>query len=104
MQDVLSLFSILAPHFASEMLEKLLDKKLEDCHWPQYDPKMLEITSVTFAVQVNGKLRGTLTMSKDATQEEVQPKAQEIAVKYLEGKEIIKVIFIKNRMISFVVK
>lgn len=104
MQKVLSLFSILAPHFASEMLESILGVQLADCSWPTYDKKLIEVTAMTLAIQVNGKLRGTLTVKKNASQEQVQPKAEELVAKWLDGKQIIKVIFVPNRMISFVIK
>lgn len=51
--------SAIAPHFASEMLESLLNKDLSKLEWPQYDPDLAEEVTVDFVVQVNGKLRGT---------------------------------------------
>ena len=104
MQTILTLFSILSPHASSELLERLLNIDLRDCHWPTYDQKLVEVTTVTMAIQVNGKLRGTLEVDKDMSQGDLEPIAQEKIEKWLEGKNIIKIIFIKNRMISFVVR
>ena len=104
MQSLLSLLSVFAPHASCELLESLLGLSLQECSWPEYDAKLTEVSEVTYAVQVNGKLRATLVAGKDLSQEEVQPLAQEKIPKWLEGKQIIKVIFIQNRMISFVVK
>ena len=104
MQSLLSLLSVFAPHASCELLESLLGLSLQECSWPEYDAKLTEVSEVTYAVQVNGKLRATLIAGKDLSQAEVQPLAQEKIVKWLESKQIIKVIFIQNRMISFVVK
>ena len=104
MQSLLSLLSVFAPHASCELLESLLGLSLQECSWPEYDVKLTEVSEVTYAVQVNGKLRATLVAGKDLSQAEVQPLAQEKIVKWLESKQIIKVIFIQNRMISFVVK
>jgi len=104
MQSLLSLFSVFAPHASCELLESLLDVSLQQCSWPEYDAKLTEVSEVTYAIQVNGKLRSTLISAKDSTQQEVEPLAQEKIAKWLENKQIIKVIFISNRMISFVIK
>ena len=104
MQSVLSLLSVFAPHVSSELLETLLGTSLEQSSWPTYDPKMVQVTEVTYAIQVNGKLRGTVIVSKDATQNDVEPLAKEQIAKWLEGKQVVKVIFIPGRMISFVIR
>jgi leucyl-tRNA synthetase len=97
-------FSALAPFITSELLEKLYCKSLADCVWPYADPVLAQEDEVTIAIQVNGKLRGDMVVSKDAEQEQVEPEARNAILKWLEGKETIKVIFVKNRLINFVVK
>lgn len=104
MQSVLTLLSVFAPHVSCELLETLLEMSLEQCQWPEYDTALVQVSEVTYAVQVNGKLRGTLVVAKGAEQAEVQPLAEEKIAKWLEGKIIVKVIFVPNRLISFVVK
>ena len=59
---------------------------------------------VTLAIQVNGKLRGDLIVARGTLQADVEPRAQEVIAKWLEGKEVVKVIFVKDRLINFVVK
>ena len=103
-KKVLSLFSVFAPYSSSELLESLLDLQLEACDWPTYDSELIKVSDVTYAVQVNGKMRGTVTISKDAAREDVEDAAKEQIAKWLEGKSIIKIIFIPGRMVSFVVK
>ncbi len=102
-EQVIVALSALAPHMASELLEHLFGKKLRDCEWPAYDPALTVQATVEIAIQVNGKVRGQITVARDSSQDVVQPQAQAIIEKWLEGKTIQKVIFVSNRLISFVV-
>jgi leucyl-tRNA synthetase len=74
--------------------------------WPEYDEFMLVDDEVTIAVQVNGKLRGTLTCFNWVAQEEVSLLAHDTPdiAKWLEWKTLVKEIFIPNKMLSIVVK
>jgi leucyl-tRNA synthetase len=103
LEKVLSLLSVLAPHAASELLETLLGMKLEDCSWPKHDPKFLVQDTVTYAIQVQGKMRGTIEVDTSCSQEDIESQAKEQVAKWLEDKTIRKTIFIKNRMVNFVV-
>ena len=103
LQKLLSLLSVLAPHASSELLEQMLGLQLEDCSWPQCDERLLTQDTVVYAIQVNGKMRGTIEVDVHATQETIEFEAKAQIQQWLEGKEIRKVIFVKNRMISFVV-
>ncbi len=96
-----------APHIAEELFSKMDNSSsIFDQKWPEYDEFMLVDDEVTIAVQINGKMRGTFTFLNGVAQEEVSetvcadPKIQ----KWLEGKEIVKEIFIPNKMLSIVVK
>ncbi len=97
-------FSVLAPFVTSELLLNLFCKTLSECAWPAFNPTLAQEDEVTIAIQVNGKLRGSIVVSKDADQQTVEPQARDAILKWLDGKEPIKVIFVKNRLISFVVK
>jgi len=103
-QAIISSISILAPHIASEFAETLLGKKLSECPWPTFNPQLLQETDVTIVVQVNGKVRANIQTPKGSEQENVQPEAEKAIEKWLKDKEIIKIIFVKNRLINFVVK
>ncbi|MGZ6255097.1 MAG: leucine--tRNA ligase [Candidatus Chromulinivorax sp.] len=103
MQTVLTLFSILAPHMASQLLEELLGKDLTECYWPTYNPEFLVQKSMTIAIQVNGKMRGTIEASVDALQEDIELAAKIQIEKWIEGKQIKKTIYIQGKMISFVI-
>ena len=102
----LKLLSPLAPHLAEELWQNLGNKKsitLES--WPEFDPSKVKDETITLAVQVNGKLRATIEAPAGVTQAEAEKLArgEENVKKYIEGKEIKKVIFIKGKLISFVV-
>ena len=104
MQIVLTLYSIFAPHAASELLQTLLGKDLKQCSWPEFDPAMVQSDEVIYAIQVNGKLRGTLPALKTDDREKIEVEARAIVAKWLESKTVVKVVFIQDRMISFVIK
>ena len=103
-QDFLVALSVMVPHFASELLETLLDTDLADCSWPTYDEKLAHVDEIEFAIQVNGKLRGTLQTVKGIKQKALQPEAAKIIEKWLAEKTVMKVIFVPDRLINFVVK
>ena len=103
MQTILTLFSIVAPHMGSELLEQLVYKQLTDCTWPSFDPALIEDDAVVIAIQINGKLRGTLSVAIDMPQSDVESLARDQVAKWIENKEIRKIIYIKNKMMSFVV-
>ncbi|MDX2206393.1 MAG: leucine--tRNA ligase [Gemmatimonadales bacterium] len=94
-----------APHFAEECWERLGGSgSIFDSAWPGYDPALTIEDTVVIAVQVNGKTRGTVTVPREA-EESVVRKAAEAdpaIARHLAG-EIRKVIWVKGRMMSFVV-
>ena len=96
-----------APHIAEELWSTLGHKEsVYSASWPEYDEFMLIDDEVTIAIQINGKLRGTLTCMNGVMQEEVSTLAHENPeiAKWLEGKILVKEIFIPNKMLSIVVK
>jgi len=103
-ERLLVALSVMAPHMASELVEQLLKKSLSDCSWQPYDPLLAQVDELTIAIQVNGKLRGNLLVKKGAIQPDVEPKARELIAKWLDQATVIKVIFVTDRLISFVVK
>ncbi|HML19069.1 MAG TPA: class I tRNA ligase family protein, partial [Candidatus Dependentiae bacterium] len=102
-EKILVYLSIMAPNIASELLELLLDKKLEDCTWPSYDPVILEDEDATIVVQVNGKLRANIQVKKGTSKESVQETAEEAIERWLENKKVIKVVIVPDKLINFVV-
>lgn len=95
--------SVLAPHSASEILDTIVGKSLAHCTWPQYDETLVVQDVVPLVVQVNGKHRATIEITKDLDQAAAEHKARHAIAKWLEGQSIIKVIFVVNRLLNFVV-
>jgi len=94
------------PHLAEELWLNLdHETMLVDQEWPKYDEKLIVTDSVTIAVQVNGKVRATITLPINADQNQ----AQEIALaeakvqKAMEGKTMRKFIFVPGRIVNIVV-
>lgn len=104
MQIVLTLFSTVAPHMASELLEQLLSKNLTECSWPVCDESLLGQSSMVIAIQVNGKMRGTIQVHIDMPQSDIEDLARQQISKWLEGKDILKIIYVKHKMMSFVIQ
>ena len=73
--------------------------------WPVHDEAYLVDEQITIVVQVNGKVRGEIQIASDASEEEVmvQAKAHEKVASYIEGNKLKKEIYIKGRLVSFVV-
>ena len=103
-ETIIVILSCMAPHMASELLETLLSKSLEECTWPTYDPALTVLDEITIAIQVNGKLRGTIVVPTQTQQEEIQKLAQCNVSKWFEGQTIAKVIYVPGKLINFIVK
>ena len=109
-KDALGMFTIIispfAPHMAEEIWQELGNKEtIFNATWPSYDPNLIEDDLITVAVQVNGKVRGEVVVSKDATEEEVKSEALKIdgVKRYVEGENIKKAIYVKGRLLSLVI-
>ena len=104
-ETLLKLMSPFTPHLAEEMWARLgHDNLMVGESWPKGDAKLAEQSTVTIAVQVCGKVRGTIEMPKDATKDEVEKKALELEniKRQLDGKQIKKIIVVPNRIINIV--
>ena len=106
-EKLLQILSPFAPHMTEELWKTLGNTKmLHEAGWPKFDHKKLVSDMVTIGVQVNGKVRGEVKISKDNTEAEVleMAKANDSIAKWLEGNTIVKVIFVPGRLINIVVK
>ena len=95
------------PHIADEMLEVLkVDKTSFELDYPIYEEKLTKDTSITLVIQVNGKLRDNITVDIDLDNEKVNEIAlsQEKVKSYIDGKEIVKIINVKNKLVNIVIK
>ena len=104
---LLTLLNPIAPHITEELNEYYaLGDTICKSSWPVVDKSKLVENETTIGVQVNGKVRGTITVSADENEDEIKEKAlsEENVKKHIEGKEIVKVIVIKGRIVNIVVK
>ena len=110
-KTLLELLSPFAPHIAEEMWELMGYAKSEgkmamQMPWPEYDESKTVAAHTEMAVQVNGKLKGTVTVAMDSEQDTVVEAARQVEkiAKALDGMQIVKVIFVKNKLINLIVK
>jgi len=107
LKPFLQLVNPFAPHLTEEIWEKMGHREnLAYVQWPTYDNSLLKDEIITFAVQVNGKVRGTFEIERDADDDDCIAKAMEIdnVKRFLEGQEIKKQFVVKNKIVSFVIK
>ncbi|MBQ9738678.1 MAG: leucine--tRNA ligase [Alphaproteobacteria bacterium] len=96
-----------APHIAEELWERLgHTDSLTYAPWPTYDEAMTQDNEMEIVVQVLGKKRANIMVATNATKEDVlaAAKANENVATHLNGKEIVKEIYVPNRLVNFVVK
>ena len=104
---LLQLLNPIAPHITEELNEKYnLGIALCESPWPEYDETKIIEDTQKIAVQVNGKVRGTIEITLDEDENSIKEKAlnDENVLRHTSGKEIIKVIVIKNKIVNIVVK
>ncbi|MGW0432588.1 leucine--tRNA ligase [Micromonospora sp. NPDC003197] len=93
-----------APHIAEELWQRLgHTESLTYASYPVADPALLVAETVTYPVQVNGKVRGRIEVAADAAQDDVRAAALAVIAEQLAGKEPRKVIVVPGRMVSVVV-
>ncbi len=107
-KTLLLLMAPFAPHFTEELwVRERGESSIHISQWPIYDPKFLTESEITIVVQVNGKMRSTLKVSQGESLnqqliEKIAKKNQKVN-KYFNNKQIKKVIYIKGKVINFVV-
>ena len=108
---LLQLLNPFAPHITEELWESLGFAAMEGkmcCQsgWPVYDESKTVASTVNMAVQVGGKLKGTITVPADSEEAAVleAAKALDKVAKSLEGMQIVKTILVKNRLVNLIVK
>ena len=99
-----SLVQPYAPHVACELWEKLGGERLWDAPWPAADPEMLVSEQVTYAVQVNGRLRGEVTVDAGLGQEDIVAAARAVpnVAHHLDGVPVVKEIFVPGKLVNLV--
>jgi len=106
LKTLLILLSPFAPHICEELWETTgHSTHLSRFPWPDYDPELAKEETVTIVVQVNGKLRDKFEVERDLPEDDVKEKALGLSriQSLLSGKEIRKLIYIKNKIVNIVV-
>ncbi len=110
------ILSPFVPHLAEELWEELTSahpsptwegvSSIFFARWPEYDEKLVVDDTIEIAVQVLGKVRGTIEIAKDESKDAVLEKARncEDVKKWIEGKELVKEIYVPGRIVNFVVR
>ena len=107
LEDLLKMLVPFAPHISSELWQQLGNNDfIEKSGWPKWNEELLKTNEIQIIVQVNGKLRGKIKVSANSEKDEILAiaKAEDNVSKFLQDKEILKEIFIPNKLINFVVK
>lgn len=103
---LLKLLAPFAPHIAEELWHALgRENSIHLESWPVYDTEKTVSETATIAIQVNGKVRGEITVSREATEEEVRDLAlsEKTLEPYISGKEIKRFIYVPGKLLSIVV-
>ena len=106
-KKAVQLIAPMAPHMAEECWEMLGEKgSVMDGGWPKHNEKYLAVSNVTYAIQVNGKMRGTIDCPVDAGKDEVlkAAAAESNVAKHLSEGTVVKEIFVPGKIVGFVVK
>ncbi len=102
----LKLLAPYAPFLTEEIWQNLGEvESIHKSSWPSFDPRKIESSSVTIALQINGKVRETLTFSNNANEAEVLAEVKKTSSfsKWVGESEIKKVIFVPNKIINLIV-
>ncbi len=106
-ENLVKMLSCIAPHIGEEMWQILgHDTTIAYESWPTYDEAMLVQDTIEMAVQVNGKLRAKITVNKEEDEEVVKAVAlsQDNVKTHTEGKNIVKIIVVRNKIVNVVIR
>lgn len=103
---LITLLNPIAPHITEELNEQIGFSPICEGTWPEYDDEKTVEDTKEIAVQVNGKVRGTIEINIEDDENSIKEKAldNDNVSKHIEGKEIVKIIVIKGKIVNIVVK
>ena len=103
---LIKLLNPIAPHITEELNEQLGYKPICESNWPTYDEEKTIDDVISIAVQVNGKVRGTIDVNMEDDDNSIKEKAlnNPNVMKHIDGKEIVKIIVVKGKIVNIVVK
>ena len=104
-KTLITLLNPVAPHITEELWQIIGGEgRVYETAWPEYDEAKTVESTVEIAVQINGKTRATMMIGKDDAKDDVLAKAKETIADKLEGKNIIKEIYVPGRIVNIVAK
>ena len=103
---LLTLLNPMCPHITEELNESIGNKPICEGSWPEYDEAKTVDNEVEIGVQVNGKVRATIKIAVDEDEDSIKEKAmnEDNVKRHMDGKEVVKVIVIKGKIVNIVVK
>ena len=103
---LLELLNPIAPHITEELNETIGYEPICNRPWPKYDEAKTEDQEKEIAIQVNGKVRDTIKININTSKEELEKTAlsRENIKKWIENKEVVKVIVVPGRIVNIVIK
>ena len=101
---LLTLLNPIAPHITEELNQELGFKPICESSWPEYDESKTIDSEIEIPVQINGKLKGTIKVANDSVEETVKALAHKELAELLDGKTIVKEIYVKNKIFNIVAK
>ena len=105
LENFIIMLAPFAPHISEELWNLIgNEKSIFESEWPKYDANNMQDDFVNIALQINGKLRGNINVDINLEQEKIILLAKENLAKKLDGKEIVKEIYVPKKIINFVVK
>ena len=107
LRNIVIMLSPFVPHFCDELWEAMGEEGfLFNASWPEYDEKLTVADEITMAIQVNGKVRGSISVERTASKEEIEKMALAVenVQKHTEGKTVAKVIVVPGKIVNIVVK
>ena len=107
LRNIVIMLSPFVPHFCDELWEAMGETGfLFNAPWPEYDEKLTIADEITMAIQVNGKVRGSISVERTASKEDIEKiaLAVENVQKHTEGKTVAKVIVVPGKIVNIVVK
>jgi leucyl-tRNA synthetase len=105
LKRLLTVLCPFAPHLANEAWEMIGEKGLvEEQAWPEFDESLLVRETIEMGVQINGKVRGSIVVAPEASEEAAREEAMKIESiqKHLEGKEVVKVIYKAGMILNLI--
>ena len=103
----LILLNPVCPHITEEIWQRMgYEGYVHEASWPEYDESKTILDVIELPIQVNGKLRATVEISRDASEDEVFEKAiaDDVVAKYLEEGNVVKKIYVKGRIFNIIIK